>query len=193
MLAELKDEAARLQKRRHDLALRLAARPHSLQRQLLLEQQQQQAAGVPSPPSDIDLEHVRVEVAAALKRRRVQTEDHLGRLLGQTLVAMPPLRDDHATAAAHLSSSSSSSSAPPPQLGMRLETCYMGRYLERYYVVLKYEKSPSQPRGQVGLLQHTLPHFVPVASLATRHLNVDLKVKITTGRAAIVCACARVW
>ncbi|XP_022103635.1 centromere protein O-like [Acanthaster planci] len=50
---------------------------------------------------------------------------------------------------------------------LRWETFYQGEYHEPYYMELEF-------KGHLQVYRHTLPHFLPLTSIAEAHLNEDL-------------------
>ncbi len=53
-----------------------------------------------------------------------------------------------------------------------------GRFLESYYIIVSLSSTGDNgERKNMGIIRHTLPHFLGVERIAEQYLNEDVKVR----------------
>jgi len=57
------------------------------------------------------------------------------------------------------------------KMGIRLDTFFGGKYQDKYYVILGYDKHNSK----ICIYKHSIPNFIPLHTIVDKYLNINIR------------------
>lgn len=144
----LKQEVARLQKKKEELSQRLSSQQFKTVKELVLAGLEERMI---SHKTKALPEEACARVPVVAKKRKLELIKITQAICGFTLF-------EH----------------EGKELAVRLETCFEGRYFDHYHIFLDLDKN----QEKLKISHHTIPYFIPLDRVQKKYLNTNMKTFI---------------